>query len=452
MLLYYSEKRFASILMTLLVVLLAEASVAQEFSGYLRNYNAVVTTGDNEYLVGRNRFLFDIGIDQDFGSIFISNEVLNTYTISSNNYTYDFIEAYIDLFFTNSDLRIGKQIISQGRTEANFITDIISPIDISEFLTLQVEDLRNGIPAVKYTHYYGSNFLEIVASPIFESNIQARPGSRWFPFTEIEKQTNVVYADSLQENSFNSFQGMIKWGFRENLKWDLDIMAMLWAPGNPSYEKGLTLVPGVPPQTALQLGKTYLRSPILAYSGNYILSDNLIIKSESAFYFNKHVDYLPEEFINSDLNNLTPLQQQALLAAFDQNEDGFLKEKPWLTSMIGLKTSFGDLSVSTEFIFERIFEYENDLLQKENFYFSTLSLQKSMMRNKLNLRLFGRYNYEGSDYWVNPEASYDVRDGLIASFGFHLFGGKESEAFYGHFNFKNYASSSFGFVTLTAFF
>ncbi len=447
--LFSQTKRLLSFLLFLILVQTSGELLGQNMSGYLRNYNAVLTSSSNEYLVGRNRFVVDAAVTTSYGKVFISNEVLNTYTESANNYTYDFLEGYIDIFFENSDLRIGKQIISQGRTEAHFIADILSPIDLREFLTLQFDVLRTGIPAVKYTRYYGSNFLEFVAVPIFQSNIQAQPGSRWFPFTEIEKQTNVIYADSLRENSFNSFQGMIKWSLRKNLKWDLDIIAMLWTPGNPSYKKELALVSGLP---ALQLSKSYLRSPILAYSGNYILSDNIILKSESAYYFSKYVDYLPEQFINTDLNNLTSSEQQALIAAFDENEDGFLKKKPWLTGMLGLTTSFGDVSISTEFIYERIFDYDSDILQKEHFFFSTLSLQKSMMRNKLDLRLFGRYNYEGSDYWINPEAAYDIKDGLAASLGFHLFGGEESKPYYGHFNFKNYASSSFGFVALTAFF
>ncbi|HBZ37743.1 MAG TPA: hypothetical protein DEO59_04435, partial [Balneola sp.] len=119
---------------------------SQEINGFLRNYNAVLTSPPNEYLVGRNRLGVDISFNTSYGSVFISNEILNTYTQSANNYAYDFSEGYVDMFFTNSDIRIGKQVISQGRTSGTFITDIISPIDVSEFLTLSVEDLKGGIP------------------------------------------------------------------------------------------------------------------------------------------------------------------------------------------------------------------------------------------------------------------------------------------------------------------
>jgi len=426
---------------------------SQEINGFLRNYNAVLTSPPNEYLVGRNRLGVDISFNTSYGSVFISNEILNTYTQSANNYAYDFSEGYVDMFFTNSDIRIGKQVISQGRTSGTFITDIISPIDVSEFLTLSVEDLKGGIPAVKYTRYYGNNFLELVATPVFQSNTLAKPGSRWFPFTELEKSTNVTYADSLAENSFSSFQGMIKWGIRSSLKWDLDLTAMWWMDGNPSYEKDLVLTgPPLSPEPALELEKTYLKSPILAYSGNYIINDNLIFKSESAFHFKKYFDYLPELVTNSELNSLTPIQSQQLVLIFNENEDGFLYHKPWFIYMIGFTTSFSGIEIDKQFFHEYIIHYHELILQEENFFYSTLKLNKSFLRNNLLASIFSRYNYIGNNYWINPQAQYDIKDGLRGALGLHFFGGKESENFYGHFNFKNYAASSFMYAKLTAFF
>jgi hypothetical protein len=443
---------FFNVLLTILFIT-PKTIYSQELSGFLRNYNAVLSSPPNEYLVGRNRLGVDLTIQQNFGSIFISNEILNTYSVSANNYAYDFAEGYIDVFFENSDLRIGKQIISQGRTDGAFISDILSPIDLSEFLTLQVEDLKGAIPAVRYTRYFDDNFIELVATPIFQSNTLAKPGSRWFPFTELGKQTNVTYADSLSENSFNSFQSSLKWGIRSSLKWDLDVLFMWWTNGNPNYEKNLVLTGSIiDPEPAIQLSKTYLRSPIIAYSGNYIINDNLILKSESAFYFKKHFDYLPEVATNSDLNNLTPAQSQQLALAFNQNEDGFLLESPWLISMIGIQTSLAGIDIGTQFIAEHIFDYNELILQEKDFFYSTLSLQKSFLRNKMLISGFGRYNYEGKDFWVNPQMQYDIKDGLEGALGFHFFGGNESENFYGHFNFRNYAASSFGYLKLTAYF
>ena len=178
----------------------------------------------------------------------------------------------------------------------------------------------------------------------------------------------------------------------------------------------------------------------------------MIFKSESAFYFKKYFDYLPELATRVNFNSLTPSEAQQLALIFGQNDDGFLYEKPWLVSMVGLQTTLAGIDIGTQFIFEHIFEYDDLILQEENFYYSTLSLQKNFIRNKLLVSGFGRYNYIGNDFWVNPQAQYDVKDGLEVALGFHFFGGESSENFYGHFNFKNYAASSFGYLKLTAFF
>ena len=72
---------------------------SQDVSGFLRNYNAVITSPPNEYLVGRNRLGVDISFNTNYGTVFISNEILNTYSQSANDYAYDFSEGYIDMFF-----------------------------------------------------------------------------------------------------------------------------------------------------------------------------------------------------------------------------------------------------------------------------------------------------------------------------------------------------------------
>lgn len=450
----YQIKRITSAISLLFSLsLLIPTAQAQQTSGFLRNYNAFLTTNGQDYLVGRNRLGFDLSYETSYGTLFLSNEILNTYTTNANNYGYDFSEGYIDMYFSKSDLRVGKQVINQGRTDGAFITDIHSPIDLSEFLTQQVEDIKGAIPAVKYTRYYGNNFLEVIATPIFQSDMIARPESRWFPFKELDRNTNVVYADSSMDDTKALFQSSIKWGLRSSLKWDLDIYAMWWANSSPAYEKEFTLVgEPVATQPGFIVTKSYKRTSILAYSGNYVISDSWLLKSESAFHFEKQFDYFPEQFSEDDPSTLTPAEQQALFVELSSNDDGYLMDKPWSISMIGLQTSIAGITVSSQLFWEHIYGYDEEILQKQDFVYSTLLLQKSLLREKLTLYSFGRYNYSGNDFWINPRASYAIQDGLDATFGFHLFGGEETERLYGHFSFKDYAANSFTYLKLTAYF
>lgn len=440
-------------LLTFLLLISPELASQISTNGFFRNYNALLTSGPNEYLVGRNRFNLDMEIGLTSGRVFISNRVINTYTRSTHFYTYDFTEGYIDLYYDAFDLKIGKQIITQGRADGTFITDILSPIDLSEFLTQEVEDIKIGIPAVKLNRYYNSNFLELVVSPIFQSNTFDEPEGRWFPFAQLERAGNVVYADSSSETTKKQIQGMIKWAFREDIKWDLDLMLLYWTESSPALVKDLTSIgSGLAQEPALLLSKQYNTTPILGYSGNYILNDTWILKSESAFYFSKQLDYLPLGLQSRKLGSLNPTEQQELSLLFAQNDDGFLLKRPWLVSMIGLQTEIMGAMVSTQFINEHIFDYRSDILKKQDYYYSTLLVQKNVMRDKLTLYTFGRYNYIGKDFWVNPKISYELAGAVESTLGFHFFYGNDTEAYYGHFSFRDYRSNSFGYLKVTAYF
>lgn len=455
-LLFMKKKSFTTTfyLTILLITGLCSSGVsAQQISttGNLRNYNAVLSSPDYEYLTGRNRLILDLEKNLSAGRIFISGEALNTYTDSLNALRSEINEAYADLYLANTDLRIGRQIISYGRAEGVFITDILSPLDLQEFLTQPVSLIKTGLTALKATRYFNSGYLELVATPVFESDRIAGAGSRWFPFSQVDQSIPVSYADSSFYSTEKRFQASLRYALRSSLNWNLDLFAMYWTDGSPSFKKEL-IIQGIPPTPVVRLEKTYLQKPILAYSGNYILHDNLILVSESAFHFQKYFDYLPELIQENEISELDINQLLELNNAFAENEDGFLKKKPWLISMAGLQFDAGGYRNTLQLINEHIFYYEDIMLQEENYWYATFSVQKTFLRDKLRASAFSRYNFEGKDFWVNPEVKYELADGMEAGLGFHMFAGKDSPRLYGHFTFSDYAPNSFGYIQFVSYF
>ncbi|MFN1833961.1 hypothetical protein AB2B38_001765 [Balneola sp. MJW-20] len=435
-----------------LSITITDAYGQQVRGGFYRNFNAVRNDKEDVLLIGRNRLMLDAGSDFSNGQFFLSVQALNTYSDSLTNLSANIREAYIDLYYDNFDIRIGKQIIALGRTQGAFITDVITPLDLSEFLTQPVDVIQTGIPAIKFTRYFGSNYLEAVFSPVTASNIFASPDNVWFPFRQFEN-TSVAFAGNTVNNTSPLPQGLIRLALRNNLKWDLDLLAMYWAPGNPAFGKDLSLVadPIIPVPT-LSLDARYLRRPILAYSGNYIINDRLIIKSESAFHFQKYFDYLPTTLQSTPVSELGIQEFIALNNEFNANSDGFLLRKPWLNSMIGIDLSLSFVQISAQVINEYIFNYDSRLLQDQYFTFETLQLRKSFFRDKFTVTAFARYNNNGRDVWVNPEFSYEVNDVVNASIGAQIFTGEEYEPYYGHFSFSDYEGLSFLFAKVTAYF
>ena len=427
----------------------APASAQVEVSGLIRNYNAVELQSENEIIIGRNRLRIDLNRGFSQGEVFISSDIEHLYSASADSLTYDLREAYVELFFANSDLRIGKQIISWGRTDGTSILDILSPNDLSQFLTQDFSDLRTGVTAISYSRYFGSNYLQLVVNPVFDPNDTPDLGSRWFPRPIVSTSLPTELIKNNPKTNLDNVQLAGRFAYRSNLNVDLDLTIMYWNYPNPSYFKDLRTTSN---SATLELRESFTQSFIAGYSGSVKLGDRLFLKSESAYYSKRKFDYLSNQLMGIDLENPNQAEQIQIVQEFNQNNDGFLMEKPWLISMIGLRYELFDTSVSTQFINEHIFNYDSNILQKENYYYSTLQLQRSFARDIWEASLFGRYNYNGNDFWLNTEVTYTGIDAFEASVGTQLFGGEEPGANYGHLSFNNFESNTFGYLKVSAYF
>ena len=418
-------------------------------TGFIRNYNAFLTQPEHELISGRNRLRLDLGTSFSKGEVTISNDIQNSYTQSADSISYRLREAYVDLYFKSSDLRIGKQIISWGRAEGAFITDILTPVDVTEFLTQDFADLRLGTPAIKYTHYFGSDYLQLVVNPAFQSNELPAIDDRWFPTLPIDTSIPINIRSSNDQPKLKDVQIAGRYAFRSNLDYDLDVGLLYWHHPTPTYNKSLQ---AQVTNVRISLTEQYAQSFIAMYSGSVQLSDKLLLTSESAYYNNRLVDYFPDQFRNLDLQTPTPNEILQIGQTFSQNEDGFLKKRPWFISMVGLQYNLWNTTINGQFVNEHIFNYDPTILQERNFYYATLSLRRSFFRNTLQAQTFSRYNFEGGDFWINPELTYTGIDAVEFTAGTHLFGGQETDTFYGHLSFNNYQQNSFAYLQLSAYF
>ncbi|NGP76219.1 hypothetical protein G3570_06220 [Balneolaceae bacterium YR4-1] len=443
--------RLCPLAILLISVLATPVNGQVDITGFIRNYNAIQHSQDNEILIGRNRVRLDLGKSFSMGDISISGDVQNLYSASSDSLRFTLREAYVDLYFKNSDLRLGKQMLVWGRAEGTFITDLLTPVDLSEFLTQDFADIRQGVTALNYTYYLGSDFVQLVVNPVFNPNPIPAPDSRWFPRQIIPTTINTRYTERDDEAGLSDVQLAARYGFRSNLNFDLDLNLLYWHYPNPTYAKDLSISINQP-GGVLELTETYSQSFIAAYSGTLQLFDKLLVTSESAYYQRRSFDYLSSELRDLNIQDPTLFEQLQIAQIFAQIEDGFIKEKPFLVSMIGLQYELFDFTISTQFVNEHILKFDSEILQEQNYYYSTLLLQRSLQRDKFLFRFFGRYNYNNDDFWLNPELTYSGIDSFEATIGSQLFGGKESDPFYGHLSFSSFESNSFSYLKLSAYF
>ncbi|MDX1672121.1 MAG: DUF1302 family protein [Balneolaceae bacterium] len=426
------------------------ASGQIEYNGFIRNYNALQTVSPNDLLIGRNRLRLDLSHAFDRGEVVVSNDLQQLYSSSFDSLLYRLREAYVDLYLKKSDLRIGRQLVTWGRADGTFITDILNPLDAREFLTQDLPDIKIGVTAFSITRYFGSNYLQLIATPLFHASDTPAPDDRWFPRSFFPQQQATRFINRSGDPEFGDFQLAGRWAFRSNINFDLDLLLNYWHYPTPAYGKSLDTGPAGSPVFVIR--EQFDKGLMTGYSGSYRLTDRLILQSEAAFYQRRSFDYLPDNLRSIDFENPTPAEQALILQEFNQNTDGFLTEKPWAIAMIGLQTELLNWTLRTQLVNEHIIDYREVILQQRNFPYATLWLQRSFARDRWEMQGLARYNFEGKGFWFNPELAYSGRDNLKAELGGQLFGGKSQEPFYGHLSFSEFASNSFLYFNLTFYF
>ena len=454
--------RYLLYLTTLLCFL--PISVSAQFTGSLSNYTAYTASENPELIAGRNTLRLNFLQNTDAGRVYASGDLRHHFIHGTDSLQFRLREAYFELFFDNADLKIGKQIISWGKTQGDFIFDIISPFDLSEFITRDFTELREGVTAVSYTHYFGRNQLEFILNPVFTPSTLPDFDGRWgiIPTHIFPLETEYI---TYRNNSPNlkDVQTAMRFSYRPSLSLDLDAALMYWSFNNPGYFKTFETVDffnlRIPESIILE--ETYKPGLITGFWGEYRASSKVSIPYEAAFFQKRPVDILPTELSVDDLNTLQNAADNNNRADLDELIDiltrfntvidrdadtRFSRYEPAIKFMSGFSTTFWGWSTTLQYSGEYILNYALDILQDEYFHSVTGIFRNSFLRDNLLFQLLGRYNINGGDFWVNPELQYVLRDGLSFRLGAHIFGGKTPASDYANLSFQRYRNNSLVFL------
>jgi len=433
-------------------LIIATHSFAQNsVGGYYQNYNALQTTPDYEIIAARNRFRLQFNPSISNGSFFSETDIIHRYAERAEAEVL-IREIYLELYFDKSDLRIGKQVINWGRSNGAFVTGILSPLDLSEFLTQDPSDLILGVTSLNFTRYFGSNSLQFVFAPVFEKDRFPSPDSRWFPLQTIDAPLPVQYRPYEYDGTVSDMQAAIRYSLRSPASFDLDLMLLYWTHPMPSFSLSVELFNDFPNPPSVDLSETYRVSPMAGYSLNWQLGSKLSLLSESLFVTDALFTFLPvsvkrlEDALESVTDAFLVLQE------FEIRNDGYLLSKPWLQTMLGVQTELSGTTISLQGFLETIFLYEDRILPQQYFPYATLFMNRSFVRDRLQVLTGGRYNFFGNDFWFQFQGIYELSDGIELSSGINLFGGEEISPFYGHFTFNRFRDNSFLFSKISLYF
>ena len=391
----------------LLAIMLAIGQVAfsqnVDINGFVRNYTGVqYNNGDFQILQNTLNLNFEAMGDR---VAFKANPMIYSYGIDSLNFRLR--EIYLDLYFNSLDIRVGKQQIVWGRADGVFITDIVSPLNLTEFLLPDFDEIRIGVYAAKIDYYFGNSTIEFVLKPIYAGNILPAPGSIWYKPPEIPAPATFDYSKDKINASLDNSEVYLKYSMTSSFI-DFDLMAAYtWdATPNMYIEKEFTVdtTTGSPILSGLLITPEINR---LTTAGGSFTSTikSFVVRGEAAYYNGKY-------FQTSD-----PMA------------DGALSQNDYLHYVVGLDYGIGHLKLSTQFIQKYIMDY-NDFIDEEEFSNTMTFLARyDAVRETLHLELFSYIGLNYGDALIRPKVTYDFSDSFSLLLGSNIFVGDERGMF-----------------------
>ena len=385
------------IILTIMILVFAFILNAQIIHhGFVRTYLGALTDQDGEYSVLQNTF--DWKLDYGKGDVALHINPVFDFNALNDNLDITLRQAYMDIYFDNFDLRIGKQQIIWGKADGTFITDVISPRDLSEFILPDFEEIRIGTNAVKFDYYLGNSTLEAVWIPTFQPTIIPDTNSIWAPQQpDFSALVAFDYSSANVEKKLSESEIAFKYSYLGSAI-DFELMAAYMWDDNPAMHiyQPEDAIPGQP--IVLTIKPEYHRLPLAGASFSKTVG-GAVVRGEGAYYFEKR------------------------FAAEDLSVNG-VKEKDYAHCLIGYDHNWFGVNVSFQFIQEYILDYEEDMRNDEFSNTITFLVMEDYLRETLRLEFFSYYGMNNEDALLRPKIAYDIADGFEVQLGANIFVGE----------------------------
>ncbi len=390
---------------TLLILSLAIFVKSQipDISGFARNYTGVIPeTGDFSVLQNT----LNLNISKIGNKVaFKANPMLYHYW--SDSLDLQLRELYLDLFFDNFDLRIGRQQIVWGKADGVFITDVVSPLNLTEFLLPDFDEIRTGITAVKFNYYIGNHTLELIWLPSFTPVQMPRASSIWYAQPDFLIQPTFDWSNSEIKPSLENSEIFAKYTALTSVV-DIEIMGGYTWDDTPTMhvQKEFQVSPETqqPMLTGINISPEYHR---LFLGGGSFSSEikGIILRGEAAYYNGKY-------FQTED-----PTAEDALI------------QKDYLHYVAGLDFNIGSVKLSTQFIQKYILDYNDFMKENEINNTATFMARYDLFRETLHLELFSYIGLTNKDALIRPKISYDFDNSFSILGGMNIFVGETDGQF-----------------------
>ena len=371
-----------------------EGDSSWQLKGFVDTYHAVRSEKPNDFMSSRTRVRGEIGKSFGSSTLFVSFNATHNALLKERT-GFELREAYLDHREERWGFRLGRQLVIWGVADGVRITDLVSPMDMTEFLAQDYDDIRMPVNALRFFVFNEKMKLELLAVPTFEGyRLPTDAGNPW----------SVLPKNTVQP-----------------LVWHEDGSHPKFRFSNMEYGGKLCLtLPGV--DFSIAALHTWNKMPVITYrsSGTHMAVSpryyrmgffggdmskplgQFVLRGEVAFNVDKHFSYKPEA---------GTMEQKGF------NTVNYLVGVDWYAPH--------EWTVMVQFSSESILRYADQIAQPRHQSLLTLNVSKKLLDSTWQLSNFTYFDLNHKGWFSRFASSYALNDHIQLSAGYDWFGGNE---------------------------
>ncbi len=365
-----------------------------DFGGFIDSYHAVRLQDPYDFMSSRSRLRTEIrGIKGN--SSFYTSINANVHNLLPERCFFELREAYLEYAGANWDLRAGRQIIIWGVSDGIRITDIIAPMDFTEFLARDYDDIRMPVDAMKLRFFNNNIKMELIFVPVFQSFIYPTdPQNPWniFPVSETGPELIITPANTPATTLKNSEIGGRFSFYLSGI--DMSLVSLYtWNKlpvFNTIFSSGMDTTFLVPEHHRLFMAGLDLSTTL----------GSLVLRGEGA--------YFAGEYYPSELNGSST----------------YLITRDVIRTLLGLDWYPGnEWTLTGQLSYTSILKHCKELSCDRHNVLATLGISKKLLRSTLSISTFGYMDLSSKGFFNRTSLDYSLSDPIHLSAGVDLFGG-----------------------------
>ncbi len=139
--------------------------ISFNLNGFADSYHAVRSQSPYDFMSSRSRLRTMFEVSKGKSYLFASLNAQHNALLSEQT-GLEIREAFFQYTTNHWDLKAGRQIVIWGISDGMRVTDVISPMDMSEFLARDYDDIRMPVNAIKLKFYNSKLSLEGIFIPV----------------------------------------------------------------------------------------------------------------------------------------------------------------------------------------------------------------------------------------------------------------------------------------------